>query len=344
MPTVADLFSGAGGFSLGFSSAGFTPVFALDFDRWACETYSRNLGSHVICSPIGDLRVNSDARGLIWTARDKTVVTPPIDVLVGGPPCQGFSQLNRGANENDPRNSLWKQYYRILRGVSPRIFVIENVPQLLQSHEFTKLVRRARKRGYSVASGIINAEHFGVPQRRKRAFVIGVLGETVALPDATKCVTKRTDVRAAFSGLPLDPTNLNLHVARKPTQLSIERYAAVPPGGNRFDLPVHLQSPCWRNKPTGSTDVFGRMWYERPAPTIRTEFFKPEKGRYLHPEANRPITLREGARLQTFPDSFEFAGSFTQIAKQIGNAVPPSLARSIAEHLLRSYFVEDAAA
>jgi DNA (cytosine-5)-methyltransferase 1 len=115
--------------------------------------------------------------------------------------------------------------------------------------------------------------------------------------------------------------------------MSIERYKAVPPGGNRFDLMRNrrdITPNCWKNKKTGSTDVFGRMWWNEPAPTIRTEFFKPEKGRYLHPEAHRPITIREAARLQTFPDAFVFLGSNTQVAKQIGNAVPVILGERIA--------------
>ncbi len=118
--------------------------------------------------------------------------------------------------------------------------------------------------------------------------------------------------------------------------MSVERYKCVPEGGNRFDLMEKrpdLTPNCWKKKKTGSTDVFGRMRWDEPAPTIRTEFFKPEKGRYLHPQAHRPITIREAARLQTFPDEFIFAGSNVQVAKQIGNAVPVKLATAIARHV-----------
>ena len=133
----------------------------------------------------------------------------------------------------------------------------------------------------------------------------------------------------------------DLHIRRKPRSTSLQRYRAIPPGGNRFDLQRNrpdITPPCWLNKPTGTTDVMGRMWWDRPAPTIRTEFFKPEKGRYLHPEHDRPITHREAARLQSFPDSFIFEGTKTEIARQIGNAVPPVLAREIALHL--AYILE----
>jgi DNA (cytosine-5)-methyltransferase 1 len=133
------------------------------------------------------------------------------------------------------------------------------------------------------------------------------------------------------------PTEESLHWGRNPKPSSIERYKAVPPGGNRFDLARNrpdLLPACWANKPTGTTDVFGRLWWDRPSFTIRTEFFKPEKGRFLHPEAHRPITHREAARLQTFDDDFIFEGSRIEIARQIGNAVPPKLAAAIAGAVL----------
>ncbi|HOO89075.1 MAG TPA: DNA cytosine methyltransferase, partial [Synergistales bacterium] len=129
---------------------------------------------------------------------------------------------------------------------------------------------------------------------------------------------------------------LDLHFGRDPTKTSRERYEAVPPGGNRFDLQKNapeLLPECWRKKTSGGTDLFGRLWWDRPSVTIRTEFFKPEKGRYLHPEKHRPITHREAARLMGFPDDFLFRGSKTEIARQIGNAVPPPLAAAVARQV-----------
>ena len=137
-------------------------------------------------------------------------------------------------------------------------------------------------------------------------------------------------VREAIGDLPLEPTEGDWHLSRNPTAKSLARYKAIPPGGNRFDIPEDLLPSCWKNKPTGTTDVMGRLQWDRPCLTIRTEFFKPEKGCYLHPEAHRPITHREAARLQTFPDDFEFRGSKIEVARQIGNAVPPSLALAFA--------------
>ncbi|WP_338577517.1 DNA cytosine methyltransferase [Erwinia sp. E_sp_W01_1] len=133
---------------------------------------------------------------------------------------------------------------------------------------------------------------------------------------------------------------LNLHFGRNPTALSLERYKVVPLGGNRFDLQKarpDITPACWIKKTSGGTDLFGRLWWHRPSVTIRTEFFKPEKGRYLHPDQHRPITHREAARLMSFPDDFIFLGTKTEIARQIGNAVPPKLAEHIAlfvKHLM----------
>lgn len=128
----------------------------------------------------------------------------------------------------------------------------------------------------------------------------------------------------------------DLHIRRNPRPTSLERYRTIPEGGNRFDLQrvrPDLTPACWANKPTGTTDVMGRLWWDRPSFTIRTEFYKPEKGRYLHPNEDRPITHREAARLQTFPDAFIFEGTKIEIARQIGNAVPPLLGKAIALHL-----------
>ena len=333
---VADLFAGAGGLTEGFRQAGFEPVAAVEYDKWAARTYAANFGDHVLACPIEEVAVERVGRRLRWSGFDlhgKRLVfeTPNVDVLVGGPPCQGFSPLGRMNDWDftDPRNKLWKHYVRILDVLNPKAFVLENVPELLKSPEFERLRRHVQKT-YNLEYGVLNASHYGVPQARKRAIVIGTRIGKATLPVAT---TIRTTVRDAIGNLPLTPDGVNWHVARNPKAMSIERYKAVPPGGNRFDLIKNrrdLAPTCWLKKKTGSTDVFGRMWWDQPAPTIRTEFFKPEKGRYLHPEAHRPITIREAARLQTFPDEFIFIGSNVQVAKQIGNAVPVDLAERIA--------------
>jgi DNA (cytosine-5)-methyltransferase 1 len=242
---------------------------------------------------------------------------------------------------SDPRNKLWKHYVRVLDAVAPKFFLIENVPEILKSEEYQRLLRHVERLGYKVAADVLNAAEFGVPQNRRRAIIVGSSLGKPYLPTAS--IFELRSVRDAIGDLPLEPDGLNWHVRRNPRPMSLERYKCVPEGGNRFDLMrsrPDITPRCWKRKKTGSTDVFGRMWWDEPAPTIRTEFFKPEKGRYLHPTANRPITIREAARLQTFPDDYIFVGSNVQVAKQIGNAVPVTLAERIATHI-RSKLAQD---
>jgi DNA (cytosine-5)-methyltransferase 1 len=308
-----DLFSGAGGMTLGFTRAGATPVFAVEFDVAAAETYRRNFGNHVFAGDIAGVEA-----------------FPAADIIVGGPPCQGFSLL--GAQDpNDPRNALWRHYLRAVESVSPSCFVMENVPPLLESSHYAQFKSAVETLGYSVTESVLDASLYGVPQRRKRAFVIGSLVGPLSAPAPTQ---ERRTVRDVISDLPLEPDGVNWHIGRNPTQLSLARYAAVPEGGNHYDLPYELKPDCWKRKTSGMTDVFGRAYWDRPSCTIRTEFFKPEKGRYLHPVADRPLTHREAARIQTFPDDFEFFGSKIAVARQIGNAVPVDLARQVAAHVI----------
>lgn len=322
--TVVDLFAGAGGFTLGFVQAGFVPIFAVEFDRDAAATYEANFGPHCVSKDINDVHK-----------------FPAADIIIGGPPCQGFSNL--GAHiPNDPRNQLWRHYVRAVEQAHPRVFVVENVPPLLNSEEGQELIRETRAMGYEVEGEILTAADYGAPQVRKRAFIIGSRVGPVIFPEQTHVNPEKRDlqnhhlpewvnVRQAIGDLPLEPTGYSLHIGRNPTPKSIQRYKHIPAGGNRWDLPRNLMPECWKRKTKGGTDLFGRLRWDEPSVTIRTEFFKPEKGRYLHPEANRPITHREAARIQCFPDDFVFCGSKISIAKQIGNAVPVKLAYSIAK-------------
>lgn len=326
----------------GFCARGFTPVAAVESDRFAARTYAANFGDHVFACPIEKVGVARLGSGLRWhgvgiDGEPLTFDTPKIDVLIGGPPCQGFSPLGRmvAREFSDPRNRLWQHYVRLLDIIAPRLFVIENVPELLKSEEFAALLCRLDQFDPQpqIVSGVLNAKHFGVPQSRRRAIVIGSRLGQICLPEP---LSGEKSVRDAIGDLPIEPNGANWHVARNPWPISLERYQTIPPGGNRFDLIAKrpdLTPPCWIKKTAGSTDVFGRMLWDAPAPTIRTEFFKPEKGRYLHPEAHRSITIREAARLQTFRDDFVFSGSNLQVAKQIGNAVPVLFAAEIASHL-----------
>jgi DNA (cytosine-5)-methyltransferase 1 len=196
---------------------------------------------------------------------------------------------------------------------------------------------------------VLLAADYGVSQLRRRAIVLGVRGEEPVWPQPTHTRPGVLDdlppwptFRDAVSAprrLPDEPDGRSWHRARNPRPMSIERYRTIPgEGEGRFDLAARrpdITPACWLNKPSGTTDVFGRLWWDRPAFTIRTEFYKPEKGRYLHPSAHRPITVREAARLMSFPDDFVLPEdqSMTSIARQVGNAVPPLLARHIATAL-----------
>ncbi len=320
----------------GFLDSGsYESVFAVEWDADAAETFKVNFGAHVVQSPIEDV-----------------AHFPSVDVVIGGPPCQGFSPLNREAVGME-RRGLWRQYLRALVQSDPRAFVMENVPELLTSAEFQAFRQEVTKLGFTVKAGVLNAADFGVPQRRRRAIVVGVRGNQVAWPETTHANPSSQSVldgskpawvtfRDAVAGLPLSPDGKNWHRPRNPRATSIRRYKAVPrDGGDRFQMQRNLDRAglgdlvpaCWRNKPTGTTDVFGRLWWDRPSITIRTEFYKPEKGRYLHPSAHRPITVREAARLMSFGDDFVFPEnqSMTSVARQIGNAVPPTLALEIAK-------------
>lgn len=429
--TVVDLFSGCGGFTQGFHEfrpAGSTevggPVFhsiaAVEHNPAAAATYAANFASEVpdglkpVQVYVGDIEK--------W---EPTPEALHADVVVGGPPCQGFSALNREKKGVD-RNRLWEEYVRIVHKIRPKIFVIENVDRFLKSDEFVNLLGEVEEGGlledYDLVDPpgckprdtadqrnkryLLNAANYGAVQARRRAIVIGVLRDEtnerrMAYPLATHArASKNAKGNAAqtlegtesgvaewlstdgvfkeSSGIPLEGTELpeekqsvntigggtfetvkttDLHFGRNPKPLSIARYHAIPPGGNRmhlrnkwytmsesgkpifFDVPnpagvttpvQYLSTDSWDKHDTGTGDVMGRLREGEPSVTIRTEFFKPEKGRYLHPTEPRPITHYEAARIQGFPVGFRWCGTKNEIATQIGNAVPIPLGKAIA--------------
>ena len=331
--SMIDLFSGAGGMTAGFVAAGFRPIVAVEVDPDAAATYRANFGEHVAERPIESI---------------SSADLPRADVVIGGPPCQGFSPLGRmtGDGRNSALNGLWREYARVLATVEPKVFVLENVPQLLRSAEFQRFERLVEDLGYRTKAAVLNAAEFNVPQKRRRAIVLGSRVGEPRFPRSMSAAPR--SVHDAIGHLP-PPTGtgddlrrggyaagLALHFRRNPRPASLERYRLIPPGGNRFDLmrlAPALAPDCWLNKPSGSTDVFGRLVWSEPALTIRTEFFKPEKGRYLHPAEDRPITHLEAALLQTFPEDFTWSGSKVSIARQIGNAVPVRLAEAVAREV-----------
>lgn len=325
-PSVIELFAGAGGMALGFKRAGFRTVLANEWDRAACDTMRENVTDRVLNCAIQEIEQ-----------------FPEADVVAGGPPCQGFSNLGERV-PNDPRNQLWRQFMRCVEQAGPKVFVLENVPPLLRSAEFVELGRIAKSLGYHIEARVLNAADFGVPQARKRAIVIGSRLGAPSFPAPTHVEPSKRDVlshhlppwrtvRDAIGHLSLVPTDVNWHIGRNPTPMSLRRYRSIPPGGNRWDLPADLMPECWKRKISGGTDLMGRLWWDRPSVTIRTEFYKPEKGRYLHPQADRPITHLEASLLQGFPEDYRYVGSRIQVGIQIGNAVPPPLAEVLARHV-----------
>jgi DNA (cytosine-5)-methyltransferase 1 len=334
--TLMDLFAGCGGMTRGFHDSGrFQSIFAIEFDADAASTY----GANFPCVEMHPVPI------------EEVKDFPKAAVVIGGPPCQGFSPLNRNLAGFE-RRGLWRHYLRALEQSEAAAFVMENVPELLRSAEYDDFKRHAEKLGYGVEGRTLNAADYGVPQRRRRAIVVGTKDIRFEWPEPTHGDPESLPLgrrpwrtfREAVQGLPLKPSGAAWHDGRNPRETSIRRYKAVPrDGGNRFQMQRNLDRagvselvpPCWRNKPTGTTDVFGRLWWDRPALTIRTEFYKPEKGRYLHPSAHRPITVREAARCMGFDDDFFLPEDqpMTEIAKQVGNAVPPLLARRISEAL-----------
>ena len=358
---IIDLFSGAGGLSIGFdwlSDFPFETVWANDFNSFAVNTFNANFGG--ICR----------AGDIVDILNDPETDMPSADMVVGGPPCQGFSLLNK-KRSNDPRKKLWIPFMEVVERSEARLFAMENVPQLLGSLEHQEILDWAANRGFKAWSGMLLAADYDVPQTRKRAFIVGARDvdpneyfpplrthyDPRRRPDQltfiggeyTNEAQPWRTVRDAIADLPVPEGTeirdelppLDIHFGRNPTAKSMARYRAIPEEGmNRFDLQrvsPDLTPQCWIRKKSGGTDLFGRLWWDKPAFTIRTEFFKPEKGRYLHPEQHRPITHREAARFQTFPDPFRFTGTKIEIARQIGNAVPPRLAKAVADQLYKMW-------
>ncbi|MCU7722288.1 DNA cytosine methyltransferase [Actinoplanes sp. KI2] len=348
---VVDLFAGCGGITTGFHSTNrYQTVGAVEIDVAAATTYTENFGKGIVHhGSITDWELDEQAK--------------QADVVVGGPPCQGFSNLGLKRSD-DPRNQLWVEYVRVLREIKPKAFVIENVDRFLTSDEFKALLRQVDGgglSGYELRFDLVNAADFGAGQVRRRAIVIGTRNDLkpIDIPLGDVPREQWRSVRESLDGLnphvdekdqllpdtyvdhhgvrlPGAFSGLTLHLTRDYQEISRKRFRRIPPGGNRFNLPYELQSPCWRKHTSGSGDVMGRLHWDRPSVTIRTEFFKPEKGRYLHPTEHRAITHLEAARLQGFPDTFRWCGSKLQIAKQIGNAVPVELAAAIGKHVAES--------
>jgi DNA (cytosine-5)-methyltransferase 1 len=345
-PRVIDLFAGVGGLSLGFEKKGFDVVLANEYDASIAASYIANhKNTKMIVGDITSLDLEDTFGKLAGT----------IDVVIGGPPCQGFSQKGQRKTIHDERNFLFKYYVSVVELVNPKYFVMENVPNLLTAeggyfrHEIEELFN---KLGYSLEYGVLNASDYGVPQNRRRAVIIGKLnGDAPKLP-----VPKRNDVTIwdAISDLAYlesgegseeqeykypaesdyekmlrkDSSKLFNHIATKHSPLALERLALIPPNAGREVLPEeHLTKSIY-------SGTWTRMKKDEISVTITTRFDTPSSGKFTHPFLNRAITVREAARIQSFPDNFHFVGNKGSQMKQVGNAVPPLLAAAIAEVIM----------
>lgn len=351
---MIDLFSGSGGSAQGFKSAGFNIAAAVEIDRLASASFHSNFPETKIFTD--DIR-NIKGKDLLRT----TGVTNNELVILACPPCQGFSTARRrGQQMSDARNILILEFVRLVKEVKPVAFVMENVPGLAKGigHKlFEEAMSQLADIGYYMTEPqILEAADYGIPQRRKRLVIMGTRLKNLPLklPDPTHHNPDKKDhgllswntVRSAISDLPHISAGEKhnedfMHTSAHLSEDNLDRMKHTPlNGGSRFAWPLDLWLPCHirleKRGIKGYTDIYGRMEWDTPSPTITGGCAMISKGRYGHPDQNRAISLREAARLQTFPDSFKFTGNFGEIAKQIGNAVPPQLAQRIAESLIKS--------
>ena len=331
--TALDLFCGSGAVTLGLQQAGFNVVGAVDFDEGACQTYRANHPSVRLIQQ--DIRtVNPDVFS--------DLLSRNLDLLVVCAPCQPFSSQNRRKSSDDRRKNLVAESQKFISRYSPSLVFLENVPGIKSSEIFGNFRKWLEKKGYKVGEPMrVDAADMGVPQRRTRMILVAAKG--IPLEEATRIMPlKRKSVYDAIGDLPEPPigkasvnTSDVLHYARKHSPLNIERLRHIPAnGGSRESLPQDLQLSCHKNaRKSHFSDTYGRMKWEDVAPTLTTGCTDITKGRYAHPTQHRAITLREAARLQSFPDNYIFQGNAGQIATQIGNAVPPAMMRNIALRL-----------
>ncbi|PTN53767.1 DNA cytosine methyltransferase [Stenotrophomonas panacihumi] len=323
MPSAVDLFSGCGGLSLGLRQAGYRVLAAVEVDPKAQETYRLNHPDVQLCA--------TDIRQLdpVLLRDQLGLGVGDLKLLAGCPPCQGFSRLrtrNKFASIEDPRNNLVIEFQRFAEAFRPQNILLENVPSLRGDARFRSFVATLESMGYKCLVEVIDAADYGVPQRRRRLIMLASLLELPSLPEP---VAERSTVRKALSDV-REPGDVDdpLHSIPENRSEAVRRIIGLIPkdGGSRRDLPDHLILDCHK-KSSGFNDVYGRMAWDKVAPAITSGCHNPSKGRFLHPESNRTITLREAALLQGFPLDYKFVVGHGKesIALMIGNALPPPL-------------------
>lgn len=349
-PLVAiDLFAGGGGLTLGLKQAGFIVSAAVEIDNVAAATYEANHPETVMFTKnIEDI----SAAELIATSP-----TNKIDLIAACPPCQSFSSLTAKYKKRDSRDKLINEFARLVEEIMPPSIMMENVPGLAKKGQkfFNPVIEKFKSIGYNIDFKVVEVADYGVPQRRKRLVVLGSLKENIKIPSATHSENPEKDspiipwvtVRSAFYGLS-EPTLLsstksrggpqafNWNVSRDISKINLDRLKAISEGGDRTQIPMHLRPKCHLSD-FGFTNVYGRMAWDKPSPTITGGCTTPSKGRFGHPTETRTISVREAARLQTFPDDYKFSTDFVDRACLIiGNALPPLFAKTMAEACLRT--------
>jgi DNA (cytosine-5)-methyltransferase 1 len=344
----ADLFAGAGGFSLGAQAAGLRVVMAAESDVHAVATYHANFVQGRSKPPVvhdGDIRKLHPSS----VAKKMLASTEICDLILGGPPCQGFSTHRiKDAGIEDGRNELIHTYFEFVKALKPSAFLMENVPGMLWPRHkayLDKFLSEARLAGYDVYKPcVLDARDYGIPQRRKRVFILGIRGDV----DKSTLIWPPHPTHGNARSVATDPT-------LKPWENCASAFAPAPPNDAND---VHMNSgaelvKAFENTPAnggsrhssgrllschnghdGHNDVYGRIDPSQPAPTMTTACINPSKGRFVHPEKHHGITPRQAARIQTFPDSFKFTGGLMAAGKQVGNAVPVKLAAALISHLV----------
>jgi len=341
--TCVDTFSGAGGLSLGLSDAGFEVLLSFDIDKMCIETIQSNtkyFKHPAICEDIINML---DGRLLEKVGLKQG----ELFLLAGGPPCQGFS-VQRIGDDIDSRNELVLWYGRLIDEVRPMFFVMENVSGIQGKRGkiiLSELIAKMESIGYHIHKNLLDAENYGVPQRRKRIILVGEREDVGSGYFFPKQIGDKKTVRKTIQFLPEPPEDgkshpdYPLHRRDRLSEKNLQRIKALKEGQGRDFLPEKLLADCHKVNSAiiGHRNVYGRMSWDDVAPTITARFDSFTRGLFGHPEQPRSISLCEGALLQTFPLDFVFKGSKVEIARQIGNAVPPRLAKIIGESIIAYY-------